>query len=98
MERYAQTNVQLFNQLRSEGYSKEERAFISNTYQFGMRIFTGLYLPSGKPFLDHLVGTASILAWLRAPLAIVAGGVVHATYRHGDVGCRTGRSDAGRRR
>lgn len=97
MERYAQTNVQLFNQLRSEGYSKEERAFISNTYQFGMRIFTGLYLPSGKPFLDHLVGTASILAWLRAPIAIVAAGLVHATYLHGDFGCRTGISDEKRK-
>jgi (p)ppGpp synthase/HD superfamily hydrolase len=98
MHPYAQTNVQLFNQLRSEGYSKEERAFISNTYQFGMRIFTGLYLPSGKPFLDHLVGTASILARLRAPIAVVAAGLVHATYLHGDFGCRTGISDEKRKR
>jgi (p)ppGpp synthase/HD superfamily hydrolase len=97
MQSYAQTNVQLLNQLRSEGYSKEERAFISNVYQFGMRIFTGLYLPSGKPFLDHLVGTASILAWLHAPIAVVAAGLVHATYLHGDFGCRTGISDEKRK-
>ena len=97
MERYAQTNIQLFNQLRSEGYSKEERAFISNTYQFAMRIFTGLYLPSGKPFLDHLIGTASILAWLRAPVTVVAAGLIHAAYLHGDFGCRTGISDEKRK-
>ena len=62
-----------------------------------MRIFTGLYLPSGKPFLDHLVGTASILAWLHAPIAVVAAGLVHATYLHGDFGCRTGISDEKRK-
>jgi (p)ppGpp synthase/HD superfamily hydrolase len=98
MHTYAQTNVQLFNQLRSEGYSKQERAFISNAYEFGMHIFTGLYLPSGKPFLDHLVGTASILASLRMPVEIVAAGLIHAAYLHGDFGSvRTGLTAAKRK-
>ena len=86
MHGYAQTNVQLFNQLRDEGYSATERAFVSDTYEFGMRIFAGFYLPSGKTFLDHLVGTASILARLRAPVEVVAAGLIHAAYLHGDFG------------
>ena len=86
MHTYAQTNVQLFNQLRSEGYSEEERAFISDTYEFGIRIFTGLYLASGKPFIDHLVGTASILASLHAPVEVLAASLIHAAYLHGDFG------------
>lgn len=86
MHTYAQTNVQLFNQLRSEGYSQEERAFISDTYEFGMRIFAGLYLASGKPFIDHLIGTASILVSLHAPVEVVAAGLIHAAYLHGDFG------------
>jgi (p)ppGpp synthase/HD superfamily hydrolase len=86
MHTYAQTNVQLLNQLRSDGYSEKERAFILGAYEFGMRIFTGLYLASGKPFIDHLVGTASILASLHTPLEVVAAGLLHAAYLHGDFG------------
>jgi (p)ppGpp synthase/HD superfamily hydrolase len=86
MHTYAQTNVQLFNQLRSQGYSEKERALISDAYEFGIRIFTGLYLASGKPFIDHLVGTASILASLHAPVEVVAAGLLHAAYLHGDFG------------
>jgi len=83
---FAQTNVQLFNQLRSEGYAKPEICFVWKTYEFGMRLFSGLFLPSGKTFIDHLVGTASILAWLRMPVEIVAAGLIHAAYRHGEFG------------
>jgi (p)ppGpp synthase/HD superfamily hydrolase len=86
MHTYAQTNVQLFNQLRSDGYSEKERAFILGSYEFGMRIFTGLYLASGKPFIDHLIGTASILASLHTPVEVVAAGLLHAAYLHGDFG------------
>jgi (p)ppGpp synthase/HD superfamily hydrolase len=83
---FAQTNVQLFNQLRSEGYAKQEVFEIWKTYEFGMRLFSGLFLPSGKPFLDHLVGTASILTWLHMPVEMVAAGLIHAAYLHGDFG------------
>jgi (p)ppGpp synthase/HD superfamily hydrolase len=62
MHAYAQTNVQLFTQLRSEGYPETERELARDAYEFSIRLFTGLYLPSGKAFIDHLVGTASILA------------------------------------
>lgn len=86
MHSYAQTNVQLFNQLRSEGYSKNERQSVLAAYEFAMRLFTGLFLPSGKPFIDHLVGTASILASLRVPVEIVTAGLIHAAYLHGDFG------------
>ena len=83
MHSYAQTNVQLFNQLRSEGYSKKERQFVLAAYEFAMRLFVGLFLPSGKPFIDHLVGTASILTSLHVPVEIVTAGLIHAAYRHG---------------
>ena len=83
---FAQTNVQLFNQLRLEGYAKQEIFQIWKAYELGMRLFSGLFLPSGKPFIDHLVGTASILAWLHMPVEIVAAGLIHAAYLHGDFG------------
>jgi (p)ppGpp synthase/HD superfamily hydrolase len=86
---YAQTNVQLFNQLLAEGYSQEDREIVRVTYEFAMVLFTGLFLPSGKPFIDHLVGTASILASLHMPVEIVAAGLIHAAYLHGDFGGAT---------
>ena len=95
---YAQTSTQLFNQLQSEGYSKKDRVFIMETYGFAMRLFSGLFLPSGKPFFDHLVGTASILASLRVPVEIVAAGLIHAAYLHGNFGgIRKGISEVTRR-
>jgi hypothetical protein len=97
MNAYAQTNVQLYQQLRSAGYSDAEREYIRHVYTFGVHLFTGLYLPSGKPFIDHLVGTASILVWLQSPISVVAAGLIHAAYLHGDFGCRTGISDGKRK-
>ena len=86
MHSYAQSNVQLFNQLRSEGYSKQDRERVRETYVFAMHLFTGLFLPSGKMFIDHLVGTASILASLHVPVELVAAGLIHAAYLHGNFG------------
>jgi (p)ppGpp synthase/HD superfamily hydrolase len=98
MHAYAQTNVQLFNQLRSEGYSQKDRERIREAYEFAMRLFTGLFLPSGKTFIDHLVGTASILASLRMPVEVVIAGLIHAAYLHGDFGAiKTGISEEKRR-
>jgi len=99
MHLYAQTNAQLFNQLRSEGYSKTEREFVRDVYEFGMTLFSGLFLSSGKLLMDHLVGTASILASLRVSIEIVAAGLIHAAYLHGDFGgMRQGITDAKRKR
>lgn len=86
MHAYAQTNVQLFNQLRVEGYSKKERERVREAYEFAMRLFAGLFLPSGKTFTDHLVGTASILASLHVSADLVIAGLIHAAYLHGNFG------------
>ena len=99
MHAYAQTNVQLFNQLRSEGYSEEDCELVCRTYEFAMLLFTGLFLPSGKGFIDHLVGTASILASLQSPVVVVAAALIHAAYLHGDFGgARKGVSEAKRKK
>jgi (p)ppGpp synthase/HD superfamily hydrolase len=98
MHRYSQTNVQLINQLRSEGYSQPDIEFVWKTYQFAVQLFAGLYLPSGKPFIDHFVGTASILTSLRLPVEVVVAGLIHAAYRYGDFGeARSGVSQSKRK-
>jgi len=55
---YAQTNIQLFKQLRLAHYSDADLSYIYNAYQFALQIFSSRFCGSGKPFLSHLVGTA----------------------------------------
>jgi gluconolactonase len=86
MQSYAQTNIQLFNQLRREGYSNTDLSFIRDAYELAMVLFSGRFQPSGKSFIAHVVGTASILASLRLPTPIVAVGLLHNVYLAGDFG------------
>lgn len=86
MHSYAQTNIQLFNQMRSEGYSQQDIEQVGKVYEFAMELFTGLFMPSGKTFISHLVGTASILASLHVPVSVVSAGLIHAAYLYGNFG------------
>ena len=98
MNSYAQTNIQLFNQLRCTDYSNKELVYVREAYELATRLFTGLYQPSRKAFIDHLVGTASILASLHRPIEVVTAGLIHAAYLHGDFGSfRRSISDAKRK-
>lgn len=86
MHSFAQTNIQLINQLRDNGYSPSEIGPVLTSYELAMRLFTGLFRASGKTFIAHLVGTASILGTLRASSRMVAAGLIHAAYSSGDFG------------
>jgi len=91
MRSYAQTNIQLFNQLRREGYSTTELNLIRDAYELAMTCYSCRFSPSGRPFISHVVRTASILASLNLPAQIVAAGLLHNVYSTGDFGNRTGR-------
>ena len=82
----AQTNLQLYRQLGAGGYAAAEIGTIAGAYELSLRLFPGMYRGSGKPFLAHLVGTASVLAALRARPPVVATGLLHAAYTHGEFG------------
>jgi (p)ppGpp synthase/HD superfamily hydrolase len=86
MYAYAQTNIQLFNQLRRYGYRHSELGSVCDAYALTMRLFTGCFRPSGKTFISHLVGTASILADLHASVPTVVAGLLHSAYSHGEFG------------
>lgn len=86
MYSYAQTNIQLFNQLRLGGYSNADMSLVRDAYESAMVLFTGRFQPSGKSFMAHVVGTASILASLRLPAEVVAAGLLHNVYEQGDFG------------
>lgn len=94
---YAQTNIQFLNQARLEGYAPGDLALFAQAYRFSLPLFSGRFRVSGKTFFAHLVGTASVLARLRLDRDVVAAGLLHAAYTHGDFGDgRRGISDAKR--
>jgi (p)ppGpp synthase/HD superfamily hydrolase len=68
------------------GYSEADLATVARSYELSMTLFPGTYRGSGKPFLAHLAGTAGIVATLRARAALVATGLLHAAYTHGEFG------------
>jgi (p)ppGpp synthase/HD superfamily hydrolase len=83
---YAQTNLQLYTQLRECGYSPDQLATVRAGYDLVMRLCTAAFRGSGKPLIAHLVGTASILASIEQPVTIVTAGLLHAAYALGDFG------------
>ena len=82
----AQTNLQLYAQLHRLGYAPAELTLARDGYELATRLFAGQFRGSGKPFVAHLVGTASILAAVAAPPEVVVAGLLHAVYEQGDFG------------
>lgn len=80
LTRIAQTNIALFRQAHQSGYAPEVLILFRNAYELATELFAGRFRPTGKPFVCHLVGTASVLAWLGAAPEIVVAGVLHAAY------------------
>ena len=88
MHSYAQTNIQLFMQLRNDGYNDADCRSVRMAYDTAVRLFTGRVARSGKTAIAHAVGTASILSSLRVPVNMVAAGLLHNAYQNGDFGDR----------
>ena len=80
----AQTNLQLYEQIAAR--PDAERLRVRAAYELATELFAGRYRGSGKPFVAHLVGTASVLAQHGAPLDVVLAGLLHAAYHQGEFG------------
>lgn len=72
--------------MREGSYRNDEIQAVGVAYQLAMTLFSGLYRASGKPFISHLVGTASALVYLRAETSSVVAGLLHSAYSHGEFG------------
>ena len=84
---FAQTNIQLINQLKYD-YTSSEIDEVLRGYELACDLFSGIFRGSGKPFLAHAIGTASIVAALSAPTHMVNAALLHAAYTHGRFGSR----------
>lgn len=93
----AQTNLQLYEQVATLPHA--DRIRIRHAYDLAAELFAGRYRGSGKPFVAHLVGTASVLARHGGSLDLVLAGLLHAAYEQGDFGAlRRGMTTRNRRR
>ncbi len=91
----AQTNMQLFRQARKAGYAADDILTLRRDYGAACQLHGALTRHSGKPFLSHLVGTASALIHENQPLTVIRAGLNHAAYDHGCF--PSGASGAGKR-
>ncbi len=82
----AQTNLQLFNQLRERGLPLDELVEVRRAYEFLTTLYAGHYQADGKPFVSHGVGVASILGRLDQPAEFVSVGLLHNIYGNADFG------------
>lgn len=86
MRSIAQTNLQLYNQLLQQERTYEDIVLIRKAYDLAALLTAGSYQADGKPFLCHLVGTASILFMINYPANFIAFALLHNIYENGDFG------------
>ena len=80
LTRVAQTNVALYRQMHDFGYAAGALQLARDAYELVSVPFAGHYRACGKPFVCHLVGTASIMASLRVSPELVVAGLLHSAY------------------
>lgn len=64
------------------GYRDDELALVANAWSLAQNMMDGGYRPCGRPFIDHLCGTASVLVRYGFCAEVVAAGLLHASYSH----------------
>ncbi|MEL6168565.1 MAG: hypothetical protein AAFR35_07725 [Pseudomonadota bacterium] len=79
----AQTNLQLYGQMRAAGFAPAEVQTIQRDYETACLLFAPLCRSTGRPFLCHAVGTASAAIIEGAGFLDVRAALLHAAYKHG---------------
>ena len=77
-----QTRSQLLDLARERGYTRNELATIANAYHLAHILVDGGYRPCGRPFINHLAGTAGVLVRYGFRCEVVAAGLLHSAYTH----------------
>jgi len=72
----------LYDLAAARAYRQDEWNTVEQAYQLAMVLLNGAYRPCGRPFINHLAGTASVLMHYDFKAFVVAAGLLHATYSH----------------
>ena len=86
LSRIAQTYPQLAVQLAGTHWGHSELTSVRTAYELAATLFAAAERGSAKPFVDHLVGTASAVIIGGGPAPAVAAALLHAAYDQGDFG------------
>jgi hypothetical protein len=78
----AQTRCALREQAIARGYDDAAVRAIEAACDFATLIYDGMYRPDGRPFLNHVIGTAGALIRYELRTDIVVAGLLHAAYTH----------------
>jgi GT2 family glycosyltransferase len=76
------TRSDLLDLAQARGYRPREIAMIADAYHLAHVLTAGGYRPCGRPFVNHLVGTASVLVRYDFSVVTVLAGLMHAAYTH----------------
>ena len=86
MERIAQTNLQLYCQLLDQHWEGPALGLVADAYELALRLFAVRVRPNRKPFICHLVATASVTSSECDRAEATAASLLHAAYTLGDWG------------
>ena len=67
---------------RARGYPDRDIRRIMSAHWTALALSDGGYRPCGRPFLNHLIGTASVLVHYGFETRLVEAGLLHAAYSH----------------
>jgi len=81
-EELRQTRSDLLDLAQERGYRPRDLDVIADAYHLAHVLTAGGYRPCGRPFVNHLVGTASVLVRYDFRAPTVAAGLMHAAYTH----------------
>jgi len=77
-----QTRSALVDLARARGYDAAAQGMIARTCTLAAMLFDGGYRPCGRPFLNHVIGTAGVLVYYDFCIECVLEGLLHAAYTH----------------
>ena len=95
---WPQTIVEIVSDAHAIGWSSEEMQQLWKVHVLMARLFSGRYRGSGRPFINHLAGTAALALRHGGGVTEVLAGYGHAAYEQGEFGrARQGASKANQR-
>jgi len=77
-----QTFTGLLELARRKGYDTRDLERMEASYWHALWLCNGGYRPCGRPFINHLVGTASVLVHYGFEVRLIQAALMHAAYTH----------------
>jgi hypothetical protein len=77
-----QTLTELLEAAQARGYGSRDIERIREAYWQALPLFNGGYRPCGRPFINHAVGSASVLVHYGIETRVVQAALLHAAYTH----------------